>query len=267
MPELPEVETVRRELASWLVGRVIREARRIDAPPGPKYADLERASGQRIEAVLRRGKFLLLPLSAGDELVIHLGMTGVIARDDPRTHVRARLELDRGWLFFRDVRRFGRFLVVRAGIYDALPTLRDLGLEPLEPGFSSAAFSERLRGRKIGVKAAIMSQRAVAGVGNIYADEALWRARIHPETEAARVGERRLCALRDAIVEVLTASLEQGGTTLRDYRNVAGERGRYVERLAVYGREGQPCPRCGATIRRIVVAQRGTSFCPRCQRR
>ena len=266
MPELPEVETVRRELSRWLPGRVIRAARRVDAPAGPKYADLERASGQRIEAVCRRGKFLLAPLSKGDELVVHLGMTGVISRDDPKTHVRACLELDRGRLFFQDVRRFGRFLVVRAGVYDALPTLRDLGPEPLEPGFSVEAFRERLQRRKTSVKAAIMSQRAVAGVGNIYTDEALWRARVHPETEAGRIGTRRLAALRDAIVEVLTASLEQGGTTVRDYRNVAGERGRYVERLAVYGREGLPCLRCGTAIRRIVVAQRGTWLCPRCQR-
>jgi formamidopyrimidine-DNA glycosylase len=267
VPELPEVETVRRELEPWLTGRRIVRASRVEAPPGPKYAELERAAGQRIEGVTRRGKFLLLPLSRGDELVVHLGMTGAVLREPPAGHVRARLDLDKGEaLYFQDARRFGRFLVVRAGDYAALPTLRALGPEPLDPAFTAALFASRLAGRRTSIKAAIMGQRVVAGVGNIYSDEALFRVRIHPATEAARLSRRQVARLRDAIVEVLFESLESGGTTFRDYRNVAGGEGRFVARLAVYGREGEPCLRCGRSIVRIVLAQRGTWYCPRCQR-
>lgn len=268
MPELPEVETVRRQLARWLPGRTIVSSRRDDAPPGPKYARLEQATGARIEAVKRRGKFLLLPLSSGLELVVHLGMTGQVHRHRPDGYVRALLELDAGeHLYFRDVRRFGRFLVVDGGDYRTLPTLHHLGVEPLSPAFDTAALRRGLKARRTTIKAAIMGQRVVAGVGNIYTDEALWRARIHPEQSAGRVSMRKLSRLRDAIVEVLEASLRSGGTTFRDYRNAEGERGAFVSELCVYGREGQPCPRCGTAIRRSVVAQRGTWRCPRCQRK
>ncbi|MEM1033808.1 MAG: bifunctional DNA-formamidopyrimidine glycosylase/DNA-(apurinic or apyrimidinic site) lyase [Myxococcota bacterium] len=268
MPELPEVETVRRELDAWLPGRTIVAARREDAPKGPKYRDLERATGQRIEALTRRGKFILLSLSGGDELVIHLGMTGQIHRARPVAHVRACLELDRGVLFFRDVRRFGRFLVVPAGAYGVLPTLAHLGPEPLDPqDFTLDRFAARLRGRKTSIKAAIMSQRPVAGVGNIYTDESLWQAQIHPRAEAGRIGRRRLDRLRGAIVEILGRSVAAGGTTLRDYRTVAGDTGAFVHQLQAYGREGAPCMRCDRVIRRVVVAQRGTWFCPGCQRK
>jgi len=268
MPELPEVETVRRELTAWLPGRTIRRAARVEAPPGPKYRDLERASGQAIQSVVRRGKFILLGLSGGDELVVHLGMTGQIHRLRPSSHLRAHLDLDEGDLYFRDIRRFGRFLVVPAGLYDVLPTLKHLGPEPLDPDdFTLERFSARLAGRRTAIKAAIMSQRPVAGVGNIYTDESLWQAAIDPRAKAGRLGPKRLDRLRGAIVEILRRSVAVGGTTLRDYLTVAGERGAFVTQLRVYGREGEACPRCSRPIRRIVVAQRGTWYCPGCQRR
>ncbi|TNF37851.1 MAG: bifunctional DNA-formamidopyrimidine glycosylase/DNA-(apurinic or apyrimidinic site) lyase [Deltaproteobacteria bacterium] len=269
MPELPEVETVRRELAPWLTGRRILRARRADAPPGPKYAHLERADGQRIEAVTRRGKFLVLPLSGGDELIIHLGMTGVVSPTPPADHVRVTLTLDGPApevVYFRDPRRFGRFLVALEGDRSALPTLAAIGPEPLAPEFTAAQLAAGLHGRA-GVKATLLGQRAVAGLGNIYVDEALWRARIHPETAAADVSRGKIATLRDAIVDILTAAVEARGTTLSDYRTVGGEEGEYVGRLDAYGRDGQPCRRCGTTLVRRVVAQRGTHFCPRCQRR
>src|SRR5690625_1718442 len=191
MPELPEVETVRRQLAPWLSGRMISRALLL-APPGPKYAGLERAAGQRIEGVSRRGKFLLLPLSRGDELVAHLGMTGVLSPGAEREHkhLRVRLELEGdapNSLDFVDPRRFGRFLVVRRGEYGSLPTLDRLGPEPLSDEFTPDGLLAALARSGSAVKAYLLGQRPVAGVGNIYVDEALWRAGVHPLTPASRV--------------------------------------------------------------------------------
>jgi formamidopyrimidine-DNA glycosylase len=269
MPELPEVETVRRGLVPWLTGRTIRAVRRVDAPPSAKYADLERAAGQRIVAVHRRGKFLLLPLSGGDEIVIHLGMTGVISAERPRRHLRLVLALsgrgDRA-LYFADLRRFGRFLLVAQGDYARVPMLGRLGPEPLHPSFTPAALHAALAPSRSTVKALLLSQRPVAGLGNIYVDEALWHARLHPATIAGHVDRRRVAALHRAVVTVIEAAIAAEGTTFSDYRTVAGEPGRYLAALAVYGRAGEPCRRCGATIRKTALAQRGTHFCPRCQR-
>jgi len=273
VPELPEVETVRRELAPWLTGRCIVGVERL-APAGPKYRDLPRALGQTVLAVRRRGKFLVMPLSQGDELILHLGMTGVVSPGPPPAehagHVRVRLRLSGGrpdTLYFRDARRFGRLLVVPAGDYRGLPTLATMGPEPLSDAFTVAGFLRALRRSSTAVKTYLLSQRPVAGVGNIYADEALWRARVHPRTPARRVSEAKARALRDAIREVLRASLEAHGTTLNDYRTVNGEVGAYLEHLIAYGHAEEPCPRCGTPLRRTVVGQRGTVYCPRCQRR
>ncbi len=269
MPELPEVETVRRELVPWLTGRTIRSARRADAPPGPKYQNLERAAGQRILSVGRRGKFLLMPLSGRDELIVHLGMTGILSPRDPGRHLRVVLELSGrapSTLYFQDVRRFGRFLVVAAGDHRALPTLHHMGPEPLGDDFTVPGFAAALARSDAPIKAWIMSQRPVAGVGNIYCDEALWRARIHPERPARRVPKRKVAALHQAIREVIAASIEAQGTTLNDYRTVNGEVGAYLEQLDAYGHDGEPCKRCRTRLRKIVVGQRGTHFCPRCQR-
>lgn len=269
MPELPEVETVRRELEPWLSRRRVLDAGLVDAPPGPKYAGLSRLAGQRIAGVTRRGKFLVLPLCGGDELIIHLGMTGIISANDPGRHVRVRLKLGGrapARLFFQDVRRFGRFLVVPSGDYRSLPTLHRMGPEPLDAAFTAEVFRSNLRRSASPIKAAIMSQRPVAGVGNIYVDESLWRARIHPLTPANRVSAAKVTTLRRAIVDVLSASIEAQGTTLNDYRTVNGEVGAYLDELDVYGHDGEPCKRCGTTIAKTVVGQRGTHHCPRCQR-
>jgi formamidopyrimidine-DNA glycosylase len=269
MPELPEVETVRRELEPWLTGRTIVRARRASAPPGPKYARLERASGQRIVAVGRRGKFLVLPLDGGDDLVVHLGMTGVITSVRPASHVRAVLELDGeapSVLYFQDPRRFGRFLTVPSGDYRSLPTLHHLGPEPLDPSFRPRAFHEALAHSRAPIKALLLGQRPVAGVGNIYADEALWRARIHPRVPAGELTRAQAAALLRAIRAVLARSIELQGTTFRDYRTVNGQPGAFVAELAAYGHEGDPCRRCRAPLRKIVVGGRGTCFCPGCQK-
>jgi len=249
---------------------------RVDAPPGPKTADLERAVGQRIESVERRGKFLLLPLrrpgaaAPGDELVVHLGMTGVLSPTPPAAHERLRLRLDGpppDVLHVQDVRRFGRVLVVPRGDYGSLPTLAAMGPEPLEAGFTLAGFERALQAASTAVKPYLLSQRPVSGVGNIYADEALWRARVHPLTPARGLSRAQAGRLFRAIREVLAAAVAAQGTTLVDYRTVNGEVGAYLSQLDAYGHTGDPCPRCGTTIVRMVVGQRGTHVCPACQRR
>jgi len=252
-----------------LTGRTIVRAELSEALPGPKYVGLERAPGQRILRVGRRGKFLILPLSGGDDLIVHLGMTGSVSPTPSDKHVRVRLGLNPGpnpELYFQDARRFGRFLLVPSGRYETLPTLHAMGPEPLAPEFSAPAFYRALQASAAPIKPYLLSQRPVSGVGNIYADEALWRARVHPLTPAKAVSKQKAYALAEAIRVVLAASLEFRGTTLQDYRTVNGEVGSYASQLQVYGHSGAPCPRCGRAISKTVVAGRGTHFCSFCQR-
>lgn len=266
MPELPEVESVRRQLAPELSGRRIEEVSTDPHPQMPRqFLDVERAVGHVIVGVGRRGKFLVCPLDGGLELVLHLGMTGVLRFDLEDPHVRARLWLDDGRsLSFRDVRRFGRVAVVEAGDYTLLPTLSRLGPEPLSEEFDPDTFASALARSKAPVKPLLLSQKVVAGVGNIYADEALWMAKIHPSSR--RVGRGRAFALHQAVRQVLADSIEREGTTFSDYQMVNGESGRNASFLVAYGREGRPCPRCATPMRKYVLGGRGTTFCPRCQR-
>lgn len=269
MPELPEVESVVRQLRPRIVGRRIVD---VWWDPQSRFADIDRAVGRRTTALRRRGKYLLALLSdAGRpdlELVMHLGMTGAFRfRDASWTgdpYVRATLTLDDGVLDFRDVRRFGRMTVVSAGDYRGIATLAHLGPEPLGPQFTPEGLHAALARSRAPVKAQLLSQRPVAGVGNIYADEALWAARIDPR--ARRIGRQRATLLWEAIRTVLCAAIEREGTTFRDYQMVNGQSGRNATFLVAYGQQGQPCPRCDQTLRRIVVAGRGTTYCPRCQR-
>lgn len=278
MPELPEVESVRRQLAPALIGRQIVDVWR-DPHPEQRFSAVELAQGRTILAVHRRGKYLVCPLDEDLELVLHLGMTGSFrfvpagVLDAPQeplhrdlaTYGRARFVLDDDReLVFRDPRRFGRVSVVEAGDYREIPTLARLGPEPLSDDFDAAGFAAALQRTGATVKAALLGQRLVAGVGNIYADEALWRARIHPASR--RVGPQRAKELHGAIREVLAGAIEREGTTFRDYQMVNGASGRNADFLDAYGQDGLPCQRCGVTLRRTVIAQRGTTYCPRCQR-
>ncbi len=265
MPELPEVETIRRQLEPRVVGRRVLE---VEAHESPKFAGAVLARGHRIEAVRRRGKYLLLPLDEHLELVIHLGMTGMLrlreaADADP--YVRARWHLDDGVLEYRDVRRFGRVTVVPAGSYSSMPTLAAQGPEPFGDDFRPDQLWRALRASTVHVKTQLLSQRPVAGVGNIYADEALWQAGVHPA--ARKVTRAQAERLHLAIRDVLAQGIENGGTTLRDYRDFAGESGANQHELRCYGRHDEPCARCGTTLRRTVVGARGTTFCPGCQKR
>lgn len=266
MPELPEVETVRRGLEPLVVGRRIVEAW---GHPSAKFADAALAAGPRIEAVRRRGKYLVGDLDDGRQLIVHLGMTGQLRlRPDGETdpYVRAWWALDGGAVLeLRDVRRFGRVAVVPAGEWGALPTLAAQGPEPWDAALDDDGFWRNLRRSRAHVKTQLLSQRPIAGVGNIYADEALWRAGVHPARRTVtRVQAQRLLAELRAVLE---QGIANGGTTLRDYRTVEGGKGRNQLELGCYGRAGRPCLRCGTELRRTVLDARGTTFCPSCQPR
>jgi formamidopyrimidine-DNA glycosylase len=265
LPELPEVETIRRQLEPVLAGRTVVDAGSLDSP---KFAPARRIVGRRFERVGRRGKYLLVPLDDGNELVVHLGMTGGLrrlARPTDEIYVRAWWALDDGSVLeLRDVRRFGRLHLVPIGGHESIPTLRHLGPEPLSDEFTPRSLLAALGKSRRALKTQILSQRPVAGVGNLYADEALWRARVHPATR--RVGIERATRLHAALRAVLVDGLRNGGTTLRDYRDADGAPGRNQHHLDCYGRAGHPCARCGAPLRRAVIDQRGTTWCPACQR-
>ncbi len=268
MPELPEVETIRVALDPLLRGRTVVEAA---AHPSPKFSSAPAATGAGLGPVRRRGKYLLIDLDtdAGPwEMVVHLGMTGQLGLDlDPDgPYARAWWALDDGTtLTFRDVRRFGRIAVVPAGDHRSLPTLHAIGPEPFDDAFTPDGLWRSLQASSARVKTQLLSQRPVAGVGNIYADEALWRAGINPS--ARRVGRARAALLHEGIRDALALGLANGGTTLRDYRTVSGEPGRNQAALACYGRSGLPCLRCGTTLRSAVLDGRTATWCPRCQAR
>jgi len=275
VPELPEVETIVRGLGRHLPGRTIRGVRLvrdsvIAYPEPPGFAAL--ASGRRIEGIARRGKFILIGLSGGLTLVAHLRMTGqLVYQDDGGAafpgHTHVILELDGGAVLrFTDPRRFGRLWLVRRGELDKVPGLADLGVEPLDDAFTEPLFRERLRRRRHRIKALLLDQRFIAGLGNIYTDEALYRAGIHPARRAGDLSARETRALYRAIKSVLAEGITYGGTSVRDYVDASGTEGRFQDRLLVYGRKGLPCPRCGRPIIRTVCAGRGTYYCPHCQK-
>ncbi len=270
MPELPEVETTRRGIQRAVAGRrvtrvVVRDARlRWPIPAGLARALV----GKVVDRVERRAKYLIFR-TRGGSMLLHLGMSGslrvVPATCAPGKHDHLDIVLDDGRaLRFRDPRRFGSVHWTRS---DPLqhPLLRNLGPEPLARGFSGRVLFERAAGRRQAVKTFIMDSRIVVGVGNIYASEALYRARIDPRRAAGRISRARYDALARAIRAVLRAAISKGGTTLRDFVNGAGEPGYFRMRLAVYDRAGAPCRRCGTAIRVIRSGQRSTYFCPRCQ--
>ncbi len=265
MPELPEVETERARLAARIGGRRIRTAEIADArltrPEDPGRVASELA-GRRVESVERRGKYLLLRLDGGQALVVHLRMTGGF-RFAPSTHERAVLALDDGTrVAYRDLRRFGTWLLMEAEDVEHYLAVR-LGPEPLDRGFSGAFLAGRLAGRRAPVKAAILDQRTVAGLGNIYADESLWHAGIHPLRAARGFSVEEVATLRRGIRKALATGIRRQGADLGD-GTYAG--GRMQHEFRVYGRLGEPCPRCGTPIEKTRAGGRGTWYCPGCQR-
>jgi formamidopyrimidine-DNA glycosylase len=271
VPELPEVETVRRGVEPHVVGRriqdtVVRETR-LRWPVPREFATFVR--GRTIRAVDRRGKYLIFDLG-GDRFIVHLGMSGRLYVLEhavpPRRHDHVDLLLsDGGLLRFHDPRRFGAILPWPSADAEHILLAR-LGPEPFSAAFSGDYLFERSRGRGAPVKTFIMDGATVVGAGNIYAAEALFRAGLRPNRPAGRVTRAQYHALASAIREVLTIAIERGGTTLRDFAGAHGEAGYFQQELMVYGREGEACHRCGTGIRRAVIGQRSSCYCPSCQR-
>lgn len=274
MPELPEVEVLRRSLEPHLVGE---EVARVEVRSPALREPLDRAvldgrvAGRRIEGLGRRAKYLLVDLSGGSTLAVHLGMSGRLtlapgdAPPEPHEHLALHLASGRK-LRLRDPRRFGLAFALATAELPADRHFVHLGIEPLSEGFSGEALRRAARGRRGPVKAFLMDATAVVGVGNIYACEALFRAGVHPGRSVARISRQRWGRLAGAVVEVLSQAIAEGGTTLNDFRDGSGERGYFQVSLSVYGREGEPCPRCATPLRRSVLSNRGTFYCPRCQR-
>lgn len=267
MPELPEVETIRAQLAPRLEGRQLVRVEILDprlTRPFDLFEVAEELEGDRILAVERRGKYLVLRLESGLVLLVHLRMTGSFGFD-PTSHERAVIELDDGTrVVYRDVRRFGTWLVLDDADIDPYLAGRN-GPEPLGPRFTSAWLAGMLAVRRAAVKSVLLDQRVVSGLGNIYADEALWRARINPLRPAGSLDGDEVRRLHRAIREALRVGIERQGSTLREYATPEGSSGRMQEEFRAYGRDGKPCPRCGTPIAKARVGGRGTWFCPRCQ--
>lgn len=272
MPELPEVETIRRSLQPNLIGRRIAAVVRIAWPgtiaaPSPEEFS-ERLQGREIVAIDRRAKYLIIHLDQDEALVVHLRMTGqltvVDATAEPDKHTHVVLRLDTGQqIFFRDMRKFGRiWLLDREGL-SALD--RKLGPEPLDDALTAEVFRALIRRRKGRLKQLLLDQAVIAGLGNIYVDEALWLAQLHPLATVGMISDAQLDALYTAIREVLNGGIEKRGTTFSNYRDALGAKGSNQNYLNVYDRKNQPCMRCGSPIERIVVVQRGTHICAYCQ--
>ena len=275
MPELPEVETVRSQLTPLLEGRRFDRVEildpRLTRPHDPVVVAAE-LQGERVATVERRGKYLVVRFESDRALLIHLRMTGGLGPmpvgakgegEDP--HRRAVVTLDNGSdVVYRDVRRFGTWLLLES---DELASYLDsrLGDEPLGRGFTARALARRLEGRRAPVKAVLLDQRTLAGLGNIYVDEALWRAGIHPLQPARELERTQVATLHRAIRRALALGIARQGATLSTYRTPSGARGSMQLEFRVYGREGEPCERCGTPIAKIRVGGRGTWFCPRCQ--
>ena len=275
MPELPEVETIRSQLEPALAGRRLERVAIFDprlTRPEPAEAVGAMLEGERVTGVRRRGKYLVFAFESGRHLLVHLRMTGSFRHgrdgaleDDPYRRAVVRLD-DGSDVAYRDVRRFGTWLLLEPGELDDYLGAR-LGAEPLERRFTTAALTRALSGRRAPIKAALLDQRVVAGIGNIYADEALWRARIHLLQPAADLSREEVATLRRGIRQALRAGIARQGATLRDYHDPSGRAGRMQDEFTVYGRDGEPCQRCGSPIAKTRIAGRGTWFCPDCQAR
>jgi formamidopyrimidine-DNA glycosylase len=277
MPELPEVETVRRGLQHLVAGYTICEANQLHprALKAESIAPLESLKGAKITGTNRRGKFMWLTLNRPYVLVTHLGMSGqflIHQSDRPKAaHIRAQFTLTKPLrtkeLVFNDQRTFG-WLSVEETTNNVPTSAQHIAPDPFDPLFEKGATINNYRKRNIKIKTALLNQEIMSGVGNIYADETLWRAKIHPEISTADLSAKKISTIIDYATEVMQEAINQGGTSFDDlYINVNGESGFFEQSLAAYGQEDQPCSRCGTPIKRITFGQRSSHFCPRCQRR
>ena len=279
MPELPEVETVRRGLIPRLVGhrivRLLQRRRDLRVPLPRNFA--ARVEGRTVQAIDRRAKYLLIRLDDGQTLIAHLGMSGRMVLHDAKSaaaqplgrHDHVVIETDSGWqLRFNDARRFGLMLLVANEAVASHKLFKGLGPEPLDDSFDGPALAARLKGRRTPIKAALLDQRTLVGIGNIYACESLFLAGISPRRSAHTVQGERAERLVAALKKVLLRSIDDGGSTLRDHMQPDGELGYFQTRFKVYDREGAPCPTvtCSGTVRRVVQSGRSSFYCARCQR-
>lgn len=279
MPELPEVETVMRGLVPRLEGRrlarLIQRRADLRVPMPVKFA--ERVEGRRVRRLERRAKYMLWRLEGGESIVVHLGMSGRMALVPAKeanarpfdAHDHVVFETDDGWqIRFNDARRFGLVLLLSDAEIAGHKLFAGLGPEPLDAAFDGGALAARLKGKRTPIKAALLDQRVLVGVGNIYACEALYQAGISPRRSAHTVGQERAVRLMAAIKDVLSRSIHDGGSTLRDHIQPGGGLGYFQTRFSVYDKEGTICPtpECGRTVRRIVQGGRSTFYCARCQR-
>ncbi|MDX6325269.1 MAG: formamidopyrimidine-DNA glycosylase [Nocardioidaceae bacterium] len=278
MPELPEVEVVRRGLEQHVVGHRLGEVQVVHPRPvrrhlGGPDSFASALHGREVLGARRRGKYLWLPLDSGDALLAHLGMSGQLLVQPltavPERHLRVRFELtgSDSELRFVDQRMFGG-LAVSTGGAELPPEIAHIARDPLDPEFDDDAFVRRVRGRSSGVKRILLDQTVVSGVGNIYADEALWRAQVHGDRLGSRLTGKQVRRLLAGVREVMASALDQGGTSFDAlYVNVNGESGYFDRSLEVYGQEGRPCSRCGAAVLRARFMNRSSYFCPVCQPR
>ncbi|HUW87851.1 MAG TPA: bifunctional DNA-formamidopyrimidine glycosylase/DNA-(apurinic or apyrimidinic site) lyase [Candidatus Paceibacterota bacterium] len=276
MPELPEVETVRRGLAHLVRGYRINEVQELHprVRKASSLSPISAVAGARITGVNRRGKFLWFELDRPEVLVAHLGMSGqflIQQRDRPMArHVRALFKISKGLqrqqLVFNDQRTFGWLSVEE--LADGVPTsATHIARDPFDPGFDKSMVVRNYAKRNVKIKTALLSQEIMSGVGNIYADEALWRAKVHPQARTSEMSLKKIALVIDSAIEVMEEAILQGGTSFDDlYINVNGESGYFEQSLAAYGQTDRPCVRCGTPIKRIIVGQRSSHFCPHCQR-
>ncbi|PID30690.1 DNA-formamidopyrimidine glycosylase [Candidatus Saccharibacteria bacterium] len=290
MPELPEVETIRRGLKTLIVGKTVVQAHNYASPKSfpNAHADVARfLLGAKVTAVRRRAKVLMIDFSSSYTLVCHLKMTGQIvvishkerwgaghpsdsfARELPDNTTREHLDFSDGTrLFFNDLRKFGWMKLYPSSEVPNIDFMQKVGPEPLDKSFTGSVLYERLQRRKnTAIKAAILDQTVLAGVGNIYADESLWLAKLHPSTLVQNVSKQQVTALASAIKSVMRLSIAKGGSTDKNYVNAEGEKGSYLSFAKVFRRTGQPCLRCGTAIAKLRVAGRGTHICPQCQKK
>ncbi|MDD2233869.1 MAG: DNA-formamidopyrimidine glycosylase [Desulfitobacteriaceae bacterium] len=272
MPELPEVETIRRTLLERVLGLNIIEVKVLWPPVAQNWQDrifAEVVCGRKIESIERRGKYLLFTLDEGWSLVAHLRMTGRLnyysCVQVPERHTHLVFSLNQGELHFSDVRKFGRIQLIPTDLRFRLASLAKLGPEPLDADFTANTLGKRLASKKTNLKTALLDQRVLAGLGNIYVDEALFRSGLAPERKVCSLSADEIGKLYGAIREVLQASILAHGTSLRDYRDANGRAGNFQDLLQVYGRGAQPCLKCGRLLEKIRLAGRTTVFCKSCQ--
>lgn len=273
MPELPEVETIRcglmeRILETRIEKVIIRWPGAVEDWEGHSFA--ETITGLGFDSIERRGKYLLINLEGGWTVIAHMRMTGRLVyhsqEREPEKHTHVVLKLSQGELHFSDTRKFGRLQLVKSGERMNVPSIAKLGPEPLSEEFTAEELAKRLKPRKINIKTALLDQTLVAGIGNIYADEALFRARILPERPANSLQEEEVIKLHQAIQEVLAEGIAAKGTSFRDYQDATGEKGSFQKQLKVYSRGGEPCTCSNETLERIRLGGRTTVYCSKCQR-